>query len=161
MIKKILTVVLISTILASCGGKKAAYNYSQDIVAKERRLEPAIQNTESKIERFATAQQFDSMAAVSERMETMVQKTIDEIEAMKVPKAKMADEFKSAIMRYFKYIKSIYTSYKDVATAETQEEREKKAEELVQMAEGKNEEIKKMQDMQIKYAKANGFRVED
>lgn len=160
MIKKISLILLIATVIASCGGRKAAYNYSQDIVAKERRLEPAIMSTESKIERFASERQFDSMAAVSGRMESLVQKTIDEIEGMKVPKAKQADEFKSAIMRYFKYIKKIYTSYKEVATAETQEEREKKAEELVELAKGKNDEIQRMQEMQIKYAKANGFKVE-
>lgn len=161
MIKKLFAVVLLAGALVSCGGKKAAYNYSQDIVAKERSLEPQITLTESQVEKYASAQQFDSMAAVSERMEKLVQKKIDEIEAMKMPKAKEVDNFRAAIMRYFKYIKSIYTGYKDVAKAETPEERQKLAQELVELANKKNEEIREMQEVQRKYAKANGFRVEN
>lgn len=161
MIKKLFAVLLVAGLLVACGGKKAAYNYSQDIVSKERSLEPQITLTETQVERYAGAQQFDSMAAVSERMESLVQKKIDEIEAMKVPKAKEVDNFRAAIMRYFKYIKSIYTGYKNVAKADSPEERQKLAQELVDLANKKNEEIREMQEVQRKYAKANGFRVEN
>jgi hypothetical protein len=140
---------------------KSAFNYSQDIVAKERSLTADINATEDKVEKFATAQQFDSVAAVSERMENLVQKKIDEIMAMKVPKAKEADNFRDAALRYFKYIKSIYTAYKEVGKAPTAEERAKLAEEMQEVAGKKEEVVSDMQKAQRKYAEANGFKVEN
>jgi len=159
MVKKLLLVAILFTGLVACKSK-SAFNFSEQIVAKERSLEPEITATENKVEKFAQAGQFDSMAAVSGRMEKLVQTKIDEIEDMKVPNAKEADAFKSATLKYFKYIKSIYTGYKGVGNAKTDEEREELASELMELANKKNSVLSDMQAAQQKYAKANGFKVE-
>ena len=145
--------------MASCSNKKAAFDYSQDIVAKERSLTEAINKTEDEVERFATAQQFDSVAAVATRMENLVQSKIDDIEKMKVPKAKKADEFRSAALKYFKYIKQIYTAYKEVGMASA-DDRMKKVEEMQEIATKKDDAIRDMQTAQRAYADANGFKIE-
>jgi hypothetical protein len=160
MRKNLFLIAILFTGLVACKSK-SAFNYSQDIVAKERSLTADINATEDKVEKFATAQQFDSVAAVSERMENLVQKKIDEIMAMKVPKAKEADNFRDAALRYFKYIKSIYTAYKEVGKAPTAEERAKLAEEMQEVAGKKEEVVSDMQKAQRKYAEANGFKVEN
>lgn len=161
MIRNLFYIAILCTGFVACGSKKAAYNYSQDIVTKERSLEPEIAATEDKVEKFAGAGQFDSVAAVSQRMETLVQKKIDEINAMKVPDVKEADNFKAAIMRYFKYIKSIYTGYRQVAIATDDEKRQQLAKDLLELAGNKTTELNKMQEMQRKYAKANGLKMEN
>lgn len=160
MRKNIFLLALLFTGLVACKSK-SAFNYSQDIVAKERSLTVDINATEDKVEKFATAQQFDSVAAVSEAMEKKVQTKIDEIMAMKVPSAKEADNFRDAALKYFKYIKSIYTAYKNVGNAPTAEERSKLAEEMQEVAAKKEEVVADMQKAQRKYAEANGFKIEN
>jgi hypothetical protein len=159
MRKHLFLIALLFTGLVACKSK-SAFNFSQDIVAKERSLTADINITEDKVEKFATAQQFDSVAAVSEQMEKKVQTKIDEIMAMKVPSAKEADNFREAALRYFKYIKSIYTAYKNVGLAPTAEERSKLAEEMQEVASKKDEVVSDMQKAQRKYAEANGFKIE-
>ncbi|MCX6319877.1 MAG: hypothetical protein NTW29_21540 [Bacteroidetes bacterium] len=159
MRKHLFLIALLFTGLVACKSK-SAFNFSQDIVAKERSLTADINITEDKVEKFATAQQFDSVAVVSEQMEKKVQTKIDEIMAMKVPSAKEADNFREAALRYFKYIKSIYTAYKNVGLAPTAEERSKLAGEMEEVASKKDEVVADMQRAQRKYAEANGFKIE-
>ena len=160
MIKNVLLIGIVVTGLMSCKSK-SAYNYSQDIVAKERSLGPQITITEDKVGKFLGAEQFDSVAAAGERMEKLVQQKIDEINAMKVPNAKEAGTFKEATLKYFQYIKSIYTGYKELGKASTAEQRETLTKDLQDVAGKKEEVISAMQQAQKKYASANGFKVEN
>lgn len=156
---RIILCVLLLTSLASCKSK-SAFNYSEDIIKKERSLIPFIDETESKVEKFAGAEQYDSVAAAGANMERLVQEKIDEIEAMPVPNAKEADSFKKAMIKYFKYIKSMYTTYKDWGNAGTVEERDDIALVMQNIVKDKDKIIREMQAEQRKYAKANGFRLE-
>lgn len=156
-----LTALLFAGLVACKSNSKSAFNYSQDIVAKERSLTTDITETEGLVEKFAGAGQFDSVAAVSARMENKVQKKIDEISALKVPDAKEADNFRDAALKYFKYIKRIYTAYKAVGEAPTAEERQKLVEDMQEVAGKKQDVIDDMQKAQKKYAEANGFKVEN
>jgi hypothetical protein len=160
MIKNLFLITILATSMVACKSK-AAFKYSQDIVAKERSLAPEISATDDKVGKFAGDGQFDSVAAVGERMEKLVQKKIDEINGMKVPSAKEAENFKQATLKYFKYIKSIYTGYREVGNAKTEEERQRLAQDLQEVAGNKADEIGNMQKAQKKYAAANGFKVED
>ncbi len=154
----ILTALLVIT-LASCKSK-SAFNFSEDIIKKERSLIPFIEETESKVEKFAGAEQYDSVAAAGANMEKLVQEKIDEIEKMSVPKAKEADSFKKAMLKYFKYIKSMYTTYKEWGNAGSTEERDEIAITMQKIVKDKDNIIREMQAEQRKYAKANGFRLE-
>jgi hypothetical protein len=160
MRKNVLLIVILVAGLASCKSK-SAFDYSQDIVAKEKSLAPQISTTEDKVGRFLGAEQFDSVAAAGEKMEKLVQTKIDEINAMKVPGAKEADNFKAATLKYFQYIKSIYTGYKQIGLASTADKRQELMSDLQELAGKKQEVINDMQTAQRKYASANGFRVEN
>lgn len=160
MLKKLLLVAVLFTSLLGCKSK-SAYNYSQDIVAKERSLTPDIEATERKVTNYVTYQQYDSIVVAAETMEKLVQKKIDEINAMKVPSAKKAAEFKAATLKYFGYIKSIYTTYKQLGMAQTDEKRQEVVEELQKIVDQKQTVISDMQTAQRAYADANGFKVEN
>lgn len=161
MRKNFFLAVLIAAGLTACkSNNKAAFNYSQDIVAKERSLSSDITETETDVKRFFGSGEYDSVAAASARMEKKVQQKIDEISAMKVPDAKEADSFRDAALKYFKYIKGIYTAYRAVGEATTDEDRQKKVEEMQEEAGKKQDVIDDMQRAQKKYAEANGFKVE-
>jgi hypothetical protein len=159
MCKKIIVVALLATLFVSCKSK-SAFNYSQDIVAKERSMKSAMEEAERKAPDFFTEEKFDSLAAVGEKMEKMVQQKIDEIEAMKVPDAKGASDFKTASIRYFTFIKAVYTNYKSLGKAASAEEREKLVENLQEMVNKKKEIIDDMQNTQRKFATDNGFKIE-
>ncbi len=161
MFKKIIIAAILFAGLASCGKSKSGFKYSQDIVAKERSLQPDINATETKVEKFAMSGQYDSIAAAGAHMEEVVQKKIDEINKMPLPGAKGASDFKAAVMRYFAYIKSMYTAYKDWGSASTDEVRSAELEDIQKLVDGKNEVITDMQKAQKKYAEDNGFKIEN
>src|SRR6185436_13809490 len=124
MMKKIiLFVVLISSLTACKSKKNAALTYNQDIVAKDKLLQIDEQTTEDKVTEFYNQGKYDSIGIAGERMETLVQKTIDDINAMPAPKAKGFEDFKAAVLKYFKFFKSIYTVYKEYGLATTDEKK--------------------------------------
>jgi esterase/lipase len=159
MFKKFLIAILFVAGITGCNSK-SAYNYSEKIVAMEKSLLPDIEKTESSVEKFVKAEQYDSIAAAGARMEGLVEKKIKEIESMSVPKAKEAASFKEATLNYFKYIKKMYTGYKEWGNAATDEEREEKLSEIMEFLEGKQKAIDDMQKVQRKFADANGFKVQ-
>jgi hypothetical protein len=159
MLKNLFIITVLITSLAACKSK-SAFKYSEDIVAKERSLTSEIQSTETKVGNYITANHYDSVAVAGERMEKLVQQKIDEIDAMPVPKAEEADNFKAATLRYFKYIKSLYTSYKDLGNAQTDEGRQDVISVLKKLVADKSTVLKEMQGAQARYAKANGFKVQ-
>ncbi len=138
---------------------KSAYNYSEEMVAKETSLTSALSGTEDKMGQFITNQQYDSVAATAASMEKTVQKLIDEIDAKPAPKVKEADNFKAGMLRYFSYIKSLYTGYKKFGKAATEEEREQVRIEQLKLVDEKSSVLNEIQRVQKKYAEANGFKV--
>jgi hypothetical protein len=160
MIRKLLTGSLLLLSLVACKSR-SGFKFSQDIVAKEKALEPALQKTESDVKNFFAESKYDSIVAVSEKMENMVQQKIDEIKNASLPDAKGVDNFRSAALKYFSFIKSIYTAYKEYGLAATDEERQAAAERSQKIADERMEALKDIQEAQQKYAKDNGFRVEN
>lgn len=159
MYKLILTAALIVTMFSGCKSK-SAFNFSEDIVAKEKSLMADIAITENKVEQYAAAEQYDSVAITAANMEGLVQKKIEEIEALPLPKANKAAEFKAAALRYFKFIKSLYTGYKDWGKAATEEERAAIFTNLQKIDTEKEAAVDDMQMAQKKYAEANGLKME-
>jgi hypothetical protein len=160
MFKKIFIVAIVATTITACGKSKSGFKYSQDVVAKERSLQPDIERTEGNVSRYVTMEQYDSIAYAGKQMEDIVQNKIEEIEKMPVPNAKGAADFKAAIMRYFAYIKSMYTGYKNWGSAPTPEERDAKLEDIKKLVQDKDDAISEMQAAQKKYADDNGFKIE-
>ena len=73
MRKQLFAVVMAAALLTACGSKKAAFQFSQDIVKKERSLITDIEKTEDAVERYNAAEQFDSIAIVGEKMESLIE----------------------------------------------------------------------------------------
>ncbi len=161
MLKKLFVITTMVAALAACKGKsKDAYNYSNDIVAKERKLQPLVMEVENEVKKFYSEGNYSGIASAGEKMEGDVQKTIDEINAMPVPKAKEADNFKTAVIRYFSFIKRLYTRYKDFGRAETEEKRQEVLGDIQKIVEGKQEQLDDMQKAQRKFAEVNGFKLD-
>ncbi|MCX6208939.1 MAG: hypothetical protein NTZ59_05415 [Bacteroidetes bacterium] len=159
MVKKILCIAFIAIMLVSCKTKNA-FNYSQDIVKKETALVPAIEKAENEVAAFIEKEMYDSVILASKRMETLVQKSIDEIKATPAPEATGGDAFKAASLRYFEYLKSIYTSYVNYGKAATEEDRQTSVTAMMAIVDKKQSAIDDMQGAQRKFAKANGFQIE-
>lgn len=153
-------VALFALLLFSCNSKKAAFNFSEEIVAKEKSLTADIAMTEDKVKQFFGEDKMDSMAAVADRMVNKVQDKITEIQEMKTPDAKGAAGFKEAALSYFKFIRSVYVSYKDVALAKTDEARNQLVEAMQENLKKKDAVIESMQKEQRSFAKENGFKVQ-
>lgn len=149
------TVVL----LTACGSKKAAFEYSEKLVAMENSLVPDITETESKVEIFFANGQYDSAKIMSQRMEDKIAVKIKEVEEMPPPQAEEAENFKKAFLKYFAYMKSVYSSYTKYATQTGEEERVIAFEEMMKVIDKKQDAIDEVQRMQVKFAKANGFSI--
>src|SRR5690349_12304071 len=117
---KNLTIALVLVIsIASCKSK-AAFDYSQDFVKKEKSLLPDITSTEDKVSGYVSAGQYDSIAIAGERMEKIVDEKLQEIKKSSVPDVKEGENFKEACIKYFEFIKSMYTNYKEYGRAATE-----------------------------------------
>jgi nitrogen fixation/metabolism regulation signal transduction histidine kinase len=158
--KKIFLYLFLLLVLFSSCNSKSAFNYSQEVVKTEKLLLPQVEETEKKVAEFFPAQQFDSMAIVSRKMEVAVQNAKDHLDNLPVPDAKQAKEFKEGVMRYFSFMKSVYTDYRKVAEAKTEEERNKHLARVQLIPTKRQEELSRIKEIQQKYADANGFRVQ-
>jgi hypothetical protein len=160
MLKKLIIITTLVAGMAACkSNSKAARDYNNDIIGKESILEPEITATESNVKKYYEAGEYDNLAAAGEKMESLVQKNIDEIKAMPVPKAKGADSFKAAMIRYFTFIKSLYTTYKEFGLAGTDEKRQEKLQEIQKIVGEKQGILSEMQGEQRKFAEANNFKL--
>lgn len=159
MFKHLFFIAVLFTGLIACKSK-SAYNYSQNLVALEKSLSLIINPADEKVGAFVEANKFDSIAITGADMENQVQKKIDEINAIPIPKAKEADNFKAAMLTYFTFIKNLFSGYKKYGMAKTDEERQQIAIEQQKLVAEKPAVINEIQRVQKKYAEANGFKVQ-
>lgn len=161
MLKKLIIITTLVAGMAACkSNSKAARDYNNNIIAQESILEPEITATETNVKKYYEAGEYDNVTAAGERMESLVQKSIDKINDIPVPKAKGADSFKSSMIRYFKFIKSLYTQYKEFGRAGTDEQRQEKLQEIQKIVGEKQDILTEMQGAQRKFAKDNNFELE-
>ena len=156
--RKIVFFISIVTVLYSCRSG-AGLKFSEQIVEKEKSLEPEIKKTEADVKNFVAAGNFDSMAAASERLERLVDTRLNEIRDLKAPDIKFANDFKKDAIDYFTYIRSVYSGYVKYARAETPEKRDEELKKVQLIVNKKDAIIKAMRDSQKKFAKENGFSV--
>ena len=145
--------------IASCNSK-AALNYSEEFVKKEMSLMNDVNSTENKVERYAQAMQYDSIAIAGEKMEQLVEAKIQEIKKAPVPDVKEGENFKEACLKYFGFIKMMYTDYKEFGRAATEEEREVVKNKIIELTNTKQQAMDAIKAAQKKFADANGFRLE-
>lgn len=158
--KPLIISLLLAALFISCNSK-TALNYSESIVKREKSLEAAIKYTEDMVEKYIEVDNYDSMAVVSRKLEKQIDTELQAIKNEKAPDVKEGDNFKRAAIDYFAYLKSVYTGYVNFSTAADDDARAGVYEELQKLVDRKNDVIKDMRDAQAKYAKANGFRLEE
>ena len=145
--------------MAACNSK-TAFNYSQDIVKKEKSLMAEITTTEDNVKNYMENEQYDSIAYAGERMEKIVDVQLKEIKDKAAPDVKEGENFKEAAIKYFTFIKSMYSGYKSLGSAATPEDREEELLKLSELVGKKEAAVNDMQKAQKKYAEANGFKLE-
>ena len=147
--------------LAACGSKaKSARDYNNNIIAQEKILEPDAIATENNVKKYYAAAQYDSIAVAGEKMESLIQKSIDEINTLPAPDAKGVDSFKAAMIRYFSFVKSIFTNYKEYGQAGTDEKRQEVFLNIQNTASQRQDHLNDLQSAQRKFAEANNFKLE-
>jgi hypothetical protein len=139
---------------------RSAFNYSEEVVKMEKSLVPQIEETEKKVNEYFTAGKYDSIAAVSGRMESSIQNAMDKLNNIPVPDVKEAEKFKASFMKYFNFMKSVYTEYKKMGLAATDDERNKYLQEVQRIASGRFAVMSEVQTAQKAFAEANGFKVQ-
>lgn len=153
--------IILSFLVIAAGCKsKAAFNYSQKLVEIENSIIPDIQDTENRVGKFFSNEQYDSAKAASQHMEDKIDSKIKEVEKMDAPKVAEADNFKKAYLKYFAYLKSIYTTYRLYAEETDIAKRESLRQKIINIETEKHGAIAEVQKVQAKFAKANGFRLE-
>jgi hypothetical protein len=157
---KLFVVFLLSAGIISCKSK-SAFKYSEKLVEIERSMSPEIASTEEKFGQFITDEKYDSGYAISQRMEELADTKLKEVERLEPPDVKEAAAFKKTALRYFGYIKGLYTHYKSYAKNAAGEGREKELASLQKFLNDRNDILSEMKDAQIRFAKANGFRLDE
>ena len=158
--KKILAIISIATFIYSCKTGEGL-KFSDLIVGKEKSFVPEIQKTESQTKDFIAAENFDSMAFVSEKMERLVDEKLKEVKELNAPDLKFADNFKKDAIDYFTYMRSVYTGYVKYARAETADNRDEELKKIQLIVNKKDLILRTMRDSQKRCAKANGFKIID
>jgi hypothetical protein len=151
--------LLVASTLVSCKTKNAL-DFSNNLVKLEQSLEKDIEETETKVSDYIESSQFDSVVAVSKRMEKKVDAKMQEAMALKAPDGKEGKVFKDAYMKMFQFLKDLYNSYAQYGSATDAVERVKKANEMATIAGKKQAIVDDVQSTQRAYASAYGFKLE-
>ncbi|MBV4356156.1 hypothetical protein [Pinibacter aurantiacus] len=157
--KRTYPLLLVAILFAACNSISAR-SYNNMCVAKENALIPQIEVTENSVAAFAQESKFDSVAAVSQRMVTSIEKTIAEIEKAPLPSVTGGEDFKKAYLDYFQYMKKVYASYKKWGLAKNDEERGTEIQNVQALIKTQKMVLAKMQSAQRKFAAENNLTVE-
>lgn len=164
-LKTLLIVLCLSTMFFSCNSNtsKKAFNYSENIVSKEKALSSDIKTTEADVEKYFEENKYDSVISSADRMASIIQKSIDEIKSEPIPDGvKEGGEFKQSAIAYFEKLKSVYTAYSSLAAAhgdDTSFENERLK--LIDIVKNKDKGAEDIYAAQMKFAKANNFNLEE
>jgi hypothetical protein len=159
MIKKIIALVFIAVTVISCKSNNA-FKYSQEFVTNEKKLIPLIEITEKKVEGFISEAKYDSIAIVSEKLESVIEETIKDAKAKPAADAKDGEKFKADVIKYFEYLKSVYSLYKDYGNAGTEEGRQQQITKMQEILSHRPQVVSTIQTAQKDFAKSNGFKIE-
>jgi hypothetical protein len=159
MKKNLLIALLFTITIVSCK-TKAALDYNQKLVGMENSLTSSIMKTETDVEKYAQTKNWDSIVAVSTRMESMIDEKLQKVKSDPAPDAKDGEKFKAAYVYYFDYCKGMYTKYKLVGGASNDELRKQEAEKLMEYLAKKDKVIADLKTTQAAFATANNLRME-
>lgn len=159
--KNVLSILgTLSLFIVGCGlGKGNLIKFNDTLVGYENSLTPLVNATQTKLERFNAAEQFDSVEAVCIKMEKGIDETILKVKDLEAPSANGASKLKEAYLDYYKYAKGMYSKAREYASKKTDKERVDAFDEYNTYLGKASEEVSKLQAVQKEFAKANGFQV--
>ncbi|HEY2720530.1 MAG TPA: hypothetical protein VGI82_02315 [Chitinophagaceae bacterium] len=156
--RAIYTIAAVCMLTAGCKSK-IAIDYNDMIAGKQKDLGKSMDEAEPNLKNYFASYQYDSIAAVSSRMETQIDSIIAQINRKPAPNVTQAVNFKKAALQYFDYMKSIYTSYKDYGLQTTPQGRQVQQQIMSMVLSQEDKEIADMQQAQKIFAKDNGFKI--
>jgi len=161
MVMKFKTLFTIATICCFAIGckSKIAKDYNDMIVKKQKSLAGSIDENEPKLRNYFANYEYDSIAAVSGRMETKIDSIIQSIKRKPAPKATQGENFKKAALNYFDYMKTLYTTYKNYGLTTSPEARIVGREIISRVTSQEDKMVADMQQAQRIFAKDNEFKI--
>jgi hypothetical protein len=156
--RTIFTIAAICFFAIGCKSKMAL-DYNDMIAQNQQSLAKSMDQTEPQLKDYFANHQYDSIAAVSTRMETKIDSIIRDIQQKAVPNVKQGTNFKKAALNYFEYMKTIYTSYKNYGNETTPEGRIIGLQVISRVTNEEDKVIADMQQAQRIFAKDNGFKI--
>jgi hypothetical protein len=160
MLKNLFYLALLAITVSSCSGN-GAYKYNQAIYRIDQQVAADAEPFYDKISNHMQNGEYDSMALVADKLEKIADDALQKIKKIPIPDAKGADMLSAKTVRYFEQIKNVFTVYKKIATAPNEEIRATHQEQLTNSSQEMSDVMKSLQEEQAKFAKANGFRIED
>ena len=156
----IIPAFIISIVLFSCQSR-SAFDFNQKLVEIENSLGPDLDNMDWQVTRYVESGNYDSIALVSGKMVRIIERKIDEIKQIPAPKVKEGELFKKAYIRYFEYLAMVFAGYQKYGSEASEEGRILQSEHLARLLEKKDQVTSELQGIQLQYAKANGFEMEE
>jgi hypothetical protein len=154
------TALYITLMLVAGCTSNTAFEYSQAIVKIETDFAAEIVPADKKVSRYLDADQHDSASIITQQMEDLAEKRLEQVRNLKVPNVKEADNFRLAAIRYFTYLKTLYTSFNSFTKASSEQTREAERQRLAKIVADKDDATRSLQLAQRKFAAANHFRIE-
>ena len=138
---------------------KIAKDYNDMVVKKQKDMAESVAQNEPQLKSYFGNYEYDSIAAVSERMVAKIDSILIYIKNRPAPKATQGENFKKAALNYFDYMKALYTSYKNYGLQTTPEGRMVGREVIARVTGEEDKMIAQMQEAQLVFAKDNGFKI--
>ncbi|MFT3903187.1 MAG: hypothetical protein QM727_08435 [Niabella sp.] len=162
MKKYIVFTIAVSLFFVACNSKKemTPADFNETVVNMEQSLEEPLLKAEAEIKVRSDRQNWKGMSESAKSIEDSINVRLKKIEQM--PAVGVGGEdFKLVAKRYFEYMKGIYTSYAEIANAKDDAGREEASKKMQNMLASQPEVIQNMQASQLKYARENGFVIEE
>jgi hypothetical protein len=147
-------------LLTSCN-TESALKYSEDVVALQRQLIDSVNEAQPQVGHYMKEGLMDSLAIISQQMETVAANKLAEVEQLPLPNVKGGEAFQRASLLYFSHVRNIYASYKSYGKAQGDSSREQERQKMIRLETELEAVVAKMQKAQQELAKANGFRLEN
>jgi len=156
-----LLIVMVAIFMVSCKSNNGAVKYNNLVVEQQNKLKAAMDENEPKLKGYFSSFEYDSITAISTRMEAQVNSIIETLQKEPAPKAEQGENFKKAVLNYFDYVKSVYDSYKNYGTQTEAQGRMYASMDITRMLSHENKVFDDMLEAQKIFAKDNKFKIRE
>ena len=152
--------LLVTVLLCSCKSKDA-FNFSEDLVKIERNVSESITRVQPLVIRYIEVGQMDSLQELGNFMLKKIDSSMTEVKQLPSGNIKQGQEFRNAALDFFGYVRSVYAAYTDYSKQENDSLRAEVIMRMSRLENGVDSVVREMQQAQLRFAKANGFKLEE